>query len=764
MRSSGFLLPCALLVACASARGARLPSERASNRELNQILIDTLGRRGETASIHAAEALLNLGQVSPVRAAFEPQAEESTPGYRVGVWRVLARCAGDEAHRAQFVERIRAALRDPAGKDRTHAMEALAKLATPFAGPAEQARVEQIAKSPSPAAPFAAWRLALAGDDEAVTRLSALLSSTDEVTRLRAAYALGQLSARTPPVRQALEAAFAAEPASSSARPMMIIALGGPAVRSLLTDRSAAARYHAAIALSRSGDARDATALSPLIHDADPDVRAAAAFALLRIEQRDAAATESPVPIDIGSRRELFVDRFLIDRMTGAAQLRLHRPVDRGPVLHFDAPWEGRFCTYVTVLHPAPDKYQMYYRGMNGGSDTSDGQVTCYAESSDGIHWTKPQLDLFPVEGHARTNIVLAHAAPVTHNFCPFIDARPGVEADERHKAIGGYDQKGLFAYASGDGIHWRKLSDDPILTHEQVSKSFVFDSQNVAFWSEAEAKYVLFYRVYKDKKRRIARVESEDFLHWAKPTLMEYERADGSPAPIEELYTNQTQPYFRAPHLYVATAARFMLNRQVISAEQAKAIGVDPKFFHDCSDAVFMTSRGGNVYQRTFMDAFVAPEPGPENWTSRTNYPALNVVQTGPTEMSLYVNENYAQPTSHLRRFTLRLDGFSSVRADYEGGEMVTRPLKFTGSELLLNFATSAAGSIRVEVQDETGRPIPGFALGDCHELIGNEIERAVAWKGGSLAALAGKTVRLRFVMKDADVYAMRFATLDRH
>ena len=99
----------------------------------------------------------------------------------------------------------------------------------------------------------------------------------------------------------------------------------------------------------------------------------------------------------------------------------------------------------------------------------------------------------------------------------------------------------------------------------------------------------------------------------------MEYERADGRPAPVEELYTNQTQPYFRAPHLYVATAARFMLNRQVITAQQAAAIHVDPKYFHDCSDAVFMTSRGGNVYQRTFMDAFVAPEPGPENWTSRS-------------------------------------------------------------------------------------------------------------------------------------------------
>ena len=171
------------------------------------------------------------------------------------------------------------------------------------------------------------------------------------------------------------------------------------------------------------------------------------------------------------------------------------------------------------------------------------------------------------------------------------------------------------------------------------------------------------------------------------------------------------------------------------------------------------MTSRGGNVYDRTFMEAFVAPGIGYENWTSRTNYPALGVVQTGPTEMSVYVNQNYGQPTAHLRRYSLRLDGFASVNAGYDGGEMLTRPLTFAGSKLLLNVSTSAAGGVRVEIQDEAGTPVPGFALVECHEVIGNDIERAVSWSGGDLGALAGKPVRLRFVMKDADLYAIRFA-----
>jgi hypothetical protein len=144
----------------------------------------------------------------------------------------------------------------------------------------------------------------------------------------------------------------------------------------------------------------------------------------------------------------------------------------------------------------------------------------------------------------------------------------------------------------------------------------------------------------------------------------------------------------------------------------------------------------------------------------SRTNYPALNVVQTGPAEMSFYANLDYAQASAHLRRYSLRLDGFASARAPYAGGELVTRPLTFKGSKLLLNFATSAAGGIRVEVQDEKGTPIPGFTLKDARETIGNEIERAAAWQGGEdVSALAGKAVRLRFAMKDADLFAFRFA-----
>lgn len=389
---------------------------------------------------------------------------------------------------------------------------------------------------------------------------------------------------------------------------------------------------------------------------------------------------------------------------------------------------------------------------MPGGGDGSNAECTCYAESTDGRNWTKPKLGLFEVRGTRENNVILAGMSPLSHNFCPMIDRRPGVPAAERYKALGGIGRSGLFAFVSPDGIRWRKQRDTAVF------KEGAFDSQNVPMWSEHEQCYVCYFRVFKDGLRRVARTTSSDFATWSKPELMEYV-TDGKPSPLEHLYTNQTHPYFRAPHLYVAIAARFMPGRRVLTAEQAKAIKVHADYFSDCSDGIFMTTRGGKVYDRTFREGFLKPGIGLENWVSRTNYPALNVVQTGPSEMSVYANQNYGQETAHLRRYSLRLDGFAAVHASATGGELLTRPLRFTGEELTLNFASSAAGGLRVEIQDAAGQPIPGYTLADAVEAIGNEIERVVHWKSGSdVSKLASQPVRLRLVLKDAELFALQF------
>ena len=455
--------------------------------------------------------------------------------------------------------------------------------------------------------------------------------------------------------------------------------------------------------------------------------------------------------IQMDSHRELFVDHYLIDRLVGA-HLTLHHPIDEGVVLKFDKPWEGPFCGYITVIKD-DSLFRLYYRGLPSAKhETGDQATTCYAESRDGIHWTKPNLGIFTIDGTKENNVVLAYAAPATHNFSPFKDTRPGVDSGRKYKALGGTEKSGLLAFISPDGIHWKKLREDPVITKG------AFDSQNVSFWSTTEKKYVCYFRtwskgLYKGY-RTVSRTTSDDFVHWSEPVEMNFGNT-----PPENIYTNQTSPYFRAPQIYVSVAARFMPHRQVLTADQARALHVNPKYFKDCSDAILMTSRGGNVYDRTFMEGFIRPGIGLQNWVSRTNYPALNVVQTSPTEMSIYTNENYAQPTANLHRHSLRLDGFVSVEAPYKGGEMVTKPFKFKGKQLLVNFSTSAAGEIAVEIQDAKGNPLNGFSLKDSNPLIGNEIERIVSWHGGTnVSSLQGKPIRLHFVMKDADLYAIQF------
>ena len=455
--------------------------------------------------------------------------------------------------------------------------------------------------------------------------------------------------------------------------------------------------------------------------------------------------------IQMGDKREIFVDNYLIDKLNGVRIIK-HTPHDEGAVLYFDKPWEGIFCGYCTVIKDDA-LFRIYYRGLPvDGKDGSNIETTCVAESVDGIHWTKPILKLFKIGGSRRNNVILANDAPSSHNFSPFLDGNPKAKPSEKYKALAGEDKAGLRAYVSSDGLHWKRLRDEPVLN------GFAFDSQNVSFWSESENCYLCYFRTWTKGEfngvRTVSRTTSQDFVNWTTPVEMNF-----GDTPREQLYTQQTSPYFRAPQIYVAIGGRFMPGKQVLSDEEAKKLNVDPGYFKDCSDAYMMTTRGGNSYDRTFMEAFIRPGIGMKNWVSRSNYPALNVVQTSPEEMSLYVNQDYAQPTAHLHRYSMRIDGFTSLSAPYNGGEMITKPFTFLGHELEINYSTSAAGEIRFELQYENGVPVPGFTLEDSQAIIGNEISRVVRWdKGADLGSLIAKTVRLRVQMKDADLYSIRF------
>lgn len=456
-------------------------------------------------------------------------------------------------------------------------------------------------------------------------------------------------------------------------------------------------------------------------------------------------------PVDIGTRRELFVDNLLIGSLK-RTQLKMHSPQKlRGTPTR-------PFGHYATALQDG-NKLRLYYRGYKvpgmhwrqGWMQAKENEITLYAESQDGgWNWTEPNLGIHDIREIPKGNAILQASEEtftVTHNFTPFIDTRPGVPKDELYKALGGlsypaanwggwkngtradvdekYGAPGLRAFASADGLNWRNLREEPAIGIEHGK----FDSQNIAFWSEAEGQYVCYFRWIEKGWRSIRRMTSPDFLNWSDPVDMQGRE------PKEHLYTSGTQPYFRAPHIYIALPTRFQASQGAIT------------------DIVFMATRpGSNRYHRHFKEAFIRPGLGQQGWGNHANYITLNAIQTSPTEMKMFMYGG--------AQYVLRLDGFISVNAGYEQGEFLTKPLKFGGDFLQINYSTAGAGNIRVEIQDTEGQALPGYSLQDCKPIRGDAIAQTVEWEkeGTDVSKLNGKAVRLRFVMNEADLYSLCF------
>jgi hypothetical protein len=459
----------------------------------------------------------------------------------------------------------------------------------------------------------------------------------------------------------------------------------------------------------------------------------------------ESAQSATNSDIALGTRVEMFVDNWLIDSQhSRGVSLQLQTPIRREVVLTTDKPWEGAHSAYYTALQDGA-KIRIYYRGfVPERGDRSARQVTCLAESTNGINFSRPNIGLYEFDGSKENNIV--YMGVEAHNFAPFLDTNPNAKTEERYKAVGGLAGK-LCAFSSPDGIHWKKIHAEPVMTKG------AFDSLNVVFWDEQAKLYRCYSRHWtaSDYKgfRTVQSCTSRDFLHWTEPEPNHYRASDASESPQEHFYTSATTLCPGAPHHYLSFPMRFIPDRKKPSP--IKETGA--------SDAVFVSSRDGVNWDRTFLEAWVRPGLDDRNWTHRNNMPAWGIVQTGSNEFSMYISEHYAWPDNRLRRLTVRRHGFASVRAGAARGEFITRPLTFAGKSLCVNYATSAAGSLQVEIQDKDGQAIPGHTLEDAEQLFGDDLRATVRWKRNSdLSALVGKPIRLRFVMKEADLYAVQF------
>jgi hypothetical protein len=473
-------------------------------------------------------------------------------------------------------------------------------------------------------------------------------------------------------------------------------------------------------------------------------------------------------PLSVSTTRQLFLDDYLLAKKQNV-QLELHSPTPREIVLRSDQAWEGQHQAYVTVFQDGK-KFRLYYRASPrpGSAGYTNATYTALAESEDGITWTKPKLGVVEFRGSKDNNLVWPTEAnqpwrdknyPGTDIF-PFKDANPKAPASQRYKALANVGEYELAALVSPDGIHWQPLRAEPVISYPQPDP--MMDPPSLAYWDETHGRYVAYLRCWINYRiRGFRRVTSEDFIHWSKPEVIDYGGAE-----IEQLYTSMATPYERARGVTLMFAKRFVPDRKADPAWKNPGL----------SEIVLLSSRDGVRFDRTFMEPFLAPGLDRDNWHDRAVMMGRGVLQTAPTELSLYYIEHYHLDTVRIRRATLRPDGFASIHAPWAGGEFTTKPIRFEGSELELNFATSAAGSLRVEIQDEHGRPIPGYRLEDCAEIFGDELERVVTWRKGHsdvltpdrkeipyrpsdiARALAGKTIQLRFVMKAAHLYAFRF------
>ena len=466
--------------------------------------------------------------------------------------------------------------------------------------------------------------------------------------------------------------------------------------------------------------------------------------------------TKAAEPLIIGSKRELFVDNYLIDKLDGT-RLVMGQPKEEGVVFKYDKPWEGRYSGYGVFIKVADGDFRYYYRGspclVPGPTEIE--RQTCVAYSKDGIIWERPNIGKFELYGSKNNNVILMDGTG-SHNFAPFLDARPGVPKNERFKALAGERFEGLYIYSSPDGLNWKKMFDGkPVLQGKYL------DAMNVAFWSESEREYVLYGRVWKGGWkgfRWIARSTSKDLQNWS-PLEAVRILHDGKNVPDQHYYHSGLQPYFRAPHIYVSlcsmmTEGRFMTKEQIDTLDIEKKNRADAR-----SGGGFMTTRGGMTFERTFMEEFIRPPIGLQEWLARCNYPVIGVLQTSPTEISIYVDIHSAQPTHAVRRYSLRLDGFSSLYAPFKGGEMVTKPFVFKGNCLSLNFATASHGEILLQFETPQGEKIEGYQFAQCRPIIGNSIDLHVMFRDSKdLATLASQPVRLRIRLKDANLYSLLF------
>jgi len=512
--------------------------------------------------------------------------------------------------------------------------------------------------------------------------------------------------------------------------------------------------------------------------------------------QASDVSTDPRAALDIGDRRQVFIDRRFLAESQGVV-LKVHQPLKTGEfTIKPEHPWEqGGIGPYSSVLKVG-ETYHMWYHTMDTvqwGGNTRDGCI-CLARSKDGIHWEKPKLDVVEYKGRRWNNIVIGHGAAgvVLGQDGSMVFEDPNAPEDQRFRMVARFGPKveegqAIHVFSSPDGIHW-KLTHESVVTARPQEKGHHLDCQNVIFWDDRLKKYVAFVRKNRrdpgSQGRTIARGESDHLGDFPAvqdmPIVFGSDRDDPfhGETSVVDFYMSAAIKYPWAENAYYMFPTAYYHYVAGVLAEFPDAVPTNAGPL----DTQFAASRDGITWERYDRRAFVPlGMKGEFDWASARVIRGV-VPDVAGREMYLYyrasdwlhgwdrddrnkqllsqANLGADQNIAVISRLVSRRDGFVSVRGAYTGGEFTTPPLIFEGSKLVVNIDTSATGIARVGILDEHGKAIQGFAVDQCDRIhTCNEINRVVAWQRSSdVSRLAGRTLRLRFVIRDADLYAFQF------
>ncbi|MBS1824222.1 MAG: hypothetical protein JST93_02790 [Acidobacteria bacterium] len=486
-------------------------------------------------------------------------------------------------------------------------------------------------------------------------------------------------------------------------------------------------------------------------------------------------------PIDVGLQRQLFIDGKFVTEAKNVT-FRMHPPRKTNEfAITSESPFDlGGYSS--VVEHDG--LYHLYYIA---------GTAVCYARSKDGIHWEKPSLQLSQAHGTKFNNVVIGYGAAGVkediHGLSVFID--PKAPAEERFRLVTNPEEfdRYLQVFSSADGIHWRHTHKN-VMTYNRDRKPHHLDSPNVIFYDTNIERYVAYVRKnLRDRNsqgRSVARAESADLANFGRvedaPPVF---RADtlhpghrnpktGADTAILDVYTNGTMlyPYAQSVYLMFPTIYYHYIaaHREYRDDTPTNAGPLDARFatsrdgkqwkLHDDGPFIGIGVRGEWDSQRTYITRGIVPAANGHEmymYYMGTNEPHGWDRDDRNNQLLTKGGVNPVPERRAISRVVLRRDGFVSVRANKQGGEFLTPPMKFQGDQLVLNIDTGASGEATVTITDEQGQPIEGYTSDIIHSA--NQISHPVTFNlATDLTKLSGKTIRLRIRLIDTDLYAFQF------